>query len=177
MLNWCLTKVKLDMKLAIGTLVCKHHNWQAAALGIYANQTNISNLPFDVDCVAAADKFQCQGSSVLLTAATPSLSLYTYTFTQGHHHRHRRSCWSRYYFLPLLPGQIVQLNGNLLIYFPLMAARGLLLLSRPLYACSHTVLWTENGCWVLWIIIFLFYISNLYLFGKFGDIPCTYLVY
>ena len=59
-----------------------------------------------------------------------------------------------------------------------MAARGLVLLSRPLYACSHTTgLLTENGCWVLWIIIFLFYISNLYLFGKFGDVPCTYLVY
>ena len=147
MLNWCLTKVKLDMKLAIGTRVCKNHNWQAA-LGIFANHTNILNLPVDVDCVAA-DKFQCQGSSVLLTAATPPLSLYTYTFTQGHHHHHHRSCWSRYYFLPLLPGQIVQLNGNLLIYFPLMAARGLVLLSRPLYACSHTtVLWTGRE-WML----------------------------
>ena len=173
MLNWCLTKVKLDMKLAIGTRVCKNRNWQAA-LGIFANHTNILNLPVDVDCVAA-DKFQCQGSSVLLTAATPPLPLYTYTFTQGHHH-HRRSCWSRYYFLPLLPGQIVQLNGNLLIYFPLMAARGLVLLSRPLYACSHTtVLWIENGCWVLWIIIFLFYISNLYLFGKFWDVPTLFM--
>ena len=169
MLKRCLTTVKLDMKLAIGTRVCKNRNWQAA-LGIFANHTNISNLPVDVD----ADKFQCQGSSVLLTAATPPLCLYTYTFTQGHHHR--RSCWPRYYFLPLLPGQIVQLNGNLLIYFPLMAARGLVLLSRPLYACSHTtVLWTENGCWVLWIIIFLFYISNLYLFGKFGDVPTLFM--
>ena len=38
-------------------------------------------------------------------------------------------------------------------------ARGLVLLSRPLYACSHTVLWTENGCWVFWIIIFIYQIS------------------
>ena len=146
------------MKLAIGTLVCKHHNWHVA-LGIYANQTNISNLPVDVDCVAA-DKFQCQGSSVLLPLPHSPFTLTLLPRVTSPHHLHRR-CWSSYYFLPLLTRQIVQLNGNLLIYFPLMAGKRISsFVSASLCVQSHC---TMDWEWMLGFLNNNLHISNLFL--------------
>ena len=76
------------------------------------------------------------------------------------HHLHRR-CWSSYYFLPLLTRQIVQLNGNLLIYFPLMAGKRISsFVSASLCVQSHC---TMDWEWMLGFLNNNLHISNLFL--------------